>query len=192
MDRKTLLEKGFTEEQVTMLLNDFHEEKNALETQNAKLSKDLEDKSKEVQELIGYKTKVQEIEKSKMTEEDRIAAMRKEAEDILANAKIINNKAQATSILASVGITDENIINDVTSSDNAKTIEAANRLALTFKAMQEETVKKTKEQLSKADITPPGSNNPNNEVMTWEKFEGLSDEDKNKFAEEHPEEFNNL
>ena len=117
----------------------------------------------------------------------------KEAAENLKQSKIIYNKAQAKSILAAVGIEDEDIINDLTTSDEAKTIEAATRIANRFKNMQEETAKKTKEQLANIDITPAGSNKPTaDNVMTWEKFSMLSAEEQDKFANEHPEEFENL
>ena len=193
MDRKTLLEKGFTEEQVTEILNGFHAEKQALEDEKNRLSKELDAKTKEASELAGYKAQIAEIEKSKMTEAEQIAAMKKEAAENLKQSKIIYNKAQAKSILAAVGIEDEDIINDLTTSDEAKTIEAATRIANRFKNMQEETAKKTKEQLANIDITPAGSNKPTaDNVMTWEKFSMMSAEEQDKFANEHPEEFENL
>ena len=193
MDRKTLLEKGFTEEQVTEILNGFHAEKQALEDEKNRLSKELDAKTKEASELATYKAQIAEIEKSKMTEAEQIAAMKKEAAENLKQSKIIYNKAQAKSILAAVGIEDEDIINDLTTSDETKTIEAATRIANRFKNMQEETAKKTKEQLANIDITPAGSNKPTaDNVMTWEKFSMLSAEEQDKFANEHPDEFENL
>ena len=193
MDRKTLLEKGFTEEQVTEILNGFHAEKQALEDEKNRLSKELDAKTKEASELATYKAQIAEIEKSKMTEAEQIAAMKKEAAENLKQSKIIYNKAQAKSILAAVGIEDEDIINDLTTSDETKTIEAATRIANRFKNMQEETAKKTKEQLANIDITPAGSNKPTaDNVMTWEKFSMLSAEEQDKFANEHPDEFEKL
>lgn len=194
MDRKTLLDKGFTEEQVTEILNGFHAEQNALQTQLASMQKDLESRNKEVSELIGYKSQIEEIQKAQMTEAEKIAAQKQEAEEYLAKAKIINNTATAKSILASIGITDEGIINTVVDSDEAKTVEKAQALAAMFKTREEEAVKKAKEELTKIDITPNGSNvQPNaDNVMTWEKFQQLSVEEQTKFENEHPEEFKNL
>ena len=194
MDRKTLLDKGFTEEQVTEILNGFHAEQNAIQEQNAQLIKDLESKNKQVTELIGYKAQVEEIQKAQMSDAEKIAAKRKEADEYLAKAKITNNTATAKSILASIGITDEGIISTVVDSDEAKTIEKANALKTAFVTREEEAAKKAKEELSKIDITPPGSNvQPGaDNAMTWEKYTQLSDEEQAKFATEHPDEFNNL
>ena len=194
MDRKTLLDKGFTEEQVTEILNGFHAEQSAIQEQNAQLIKDLESKNKQVTELIGYKAQIEEIQKAQMSDAEKIAAQKKEAEEYLAKAKITNNTATAKSILASIGITDEGIISTVVDSDEAKTIEKANALKTAFVTREEEAAKKAKEELSKIDITPPGSNvQPNaDNAMTWEKYTQLSDEEQAKFATEHPEEFNNL
>ena len=194
MDRKTLLDKGFTEEQVTEILNGFHAEQSAIQEQNAQLIKDLESKNKQVTELIGYKAQIEEIQKAQMSDAEKIAAQKKGAEEYLAKAKITNNTATAKSILASIGITDEGIISTVVDSDEAKTIEKANALKTAFVTREEEAAKKAKEELSKIDITPPGSNvQPNaDNAMTWEKYTQLSDEEQAKFATEHPEEFNNL
>lgn len=194
MDRKTLLDKGFTEEQVTEILNGFHAEQSAIQAQNAQLVKELENRNKEVTELIGYKAQVEEIQKAKMTESEKLAAMKKEADEYLAKAKITNNTATAKSILASIGITDEGIIGTVVDSDEQKTIEKANALKAAFVSREEEAAKKAREELSKIDITPPGSNSQPgaDNVMTWEKYQQLPEEEQAKFATEHPEEFNNL
>lgn len=193
MDRKTLLEKGFTEEQVTEILNGFHAEKQELEAERNRLSKELETKNAEITELSGYRVQIQELEKEKMTESEKISAMKKEAEDNLNKSKIIYNKAQAKSILVAAGIEDDDILNDITSSDEARTIESATRIANKFTAMRDETAKKTKAELANKDITPPGSNlPPDNNVMTWEKFSNLSAEEQDKFEREHPTEFENL
>ena len=194
MDRKTLLDKGFTEEQVTEILNGFHAEQNAMQEQNKQLIKDLEDKNKQVTELIGYKAQIEEIQKAQMTEAEKIAAQKKEADEYLAKAKITNNTATAKSILASIGITDENIINTVVDSDEAKTIEKANALKLAFTTREEEAAKKAREELSKIDITPPGSNTQPgaDNAMTWEKYQQLPEEEQLKYATEHPKEFENL
>ena len=194
MDRKTLLDKGLTEEQVTEILNGFHAEQNALTEQLTKAQKELESKSKEVTELIGYKAEIDEIHKSQMSEAEKIAAQRKEADEYYAKAKITNNTATAKSILASIGITDEGIISTVVDSDEAKTIERANALKIAFQTREEEAAKKAREELSKLDITPPASNTQPgaDNAMTWEKYQQLSEEEQSKFATEHPDEFNNL
>ena len=91
-------------------------------------------------------------------------------------------------------VTDEGIISTVVDSDEAKTIEKANALKNAFTIREEEAAKKAREAISKIDITPQGSNlQPNaDNVMTWEKFTSLSEEEQNKFEMEHPEEFKNL
>ena len=193
MDRKTLLEQGLTEEQVTKILNDFHNENSAIIAERDKLAQDLTAKTKEATELAGYKAKVEEIEKANLSKEEQIALKEKEIEQKLAEANKITNTAKAKAILSAVGIDDEDIIATVVRTDEAKTIENANKIATRFKAMQEETVKKTTESLQNMDIKPGASNiPPTGGAMTWEKFEGLSQEEQNKFAEEHPEEFANL
>ena len=59
--------------------------------------------------------------------------------------------------------------------------------------MKDETIKKTKEELANVDVKPQISNVDNaNETMTWDKFQNLSQEEQNKFADEHPDEFANM
>ena len=111
----------------------------------------------------------------------------------LANSRKILAKAKAQEILSQVGITDEDIIETVTSDNLDNTIARAQTLANKFKTVTEETVKKTKEEIANLDIKPTQTNIPQGDnVMTLDKFQNLSADEQEKFINEHPEEFEKL
>ena len=86
-----------------------------------------------------------------------------------------------------------NILKSIVTDDEEVTIQNANELLNQFKSFKEETVLKTKEELSSLDIKPAASNSTQDGgAMTWEKFETLSEDEQIKFQEEHPDEFANL
>lgn len=193
MDRKTLLEKGYTEEQVTELLNMFHLDENKEEL--TKVKKELAEATQKMVDYDTMKAKLDAIDKEKMTREEKIAAAEKEATQKLAEANKYLNSTKAKGILIGAGVTGDidKIISRITSEDEASTIESANEIANMIKTMREDTVRKTKEDLANINIKPNPSNVPgDNGVMTWDKFSALSESEQNKFAAEHPDEFAKL
>jgi hypothetical protein len=127
-----------------------------------------------------------------MSEQEKIEADRKEAAKLVSESKKVYAKAKATEILATVGITDEKLINSLVS-DNVELTEAnANIYVENIKNIKESVEKQTREQLSTADLKPNPSNSSNNDGMTWEKFTSLSEEEQSRFEQEHPEEFAKL
>ena len=185
---KTLLGENATEEQVTNFLNEFHNEMKLKDSEISKLNSQLSEKS-DYDEL---KQKLNDIERENMSEQEKIAEMKKQAEKELKEARETKNKAKATEILAGLNLSDD-IINSLVRDDENATIQNATNLKNQIEAMTAETIKKTKEELTTLDVKPNISNvNQQDDSMTWEKFEKLSQEEQNKFAEEHPDEFNNL
>lgn len=195
MDRKTLLEKGYTEEQVTELLNAFHGENGNTQTELLKLQKELEAEKQRLTEFDLIKKQLDEINKEKMTREEKIALQEKEAQEKVVAANKLLNSTKAKSILAEAGITEniDVIVNRITTEDEKSTIESATEIANLFKIKIEETAKKTREEITNLDIKPNPSNVIKNDgAMTWDKFTALSIEEQNKFQSEHPEEFSKL
>lgn len=195
MDRKTLLEKGYTEEQVTELLNAFHSENGNTQTELLKLQKELEAEKQRLAEFDLIKKQLDEINKEKMTREEKIALQEKEAQEKVVAANKLLNSTKAKSILAEAGITEniDVIVNRITTEDEKSTIESATEIANLFKIKIEETAKKTREEITNLDIKPNPSNVIKNDgAMTWDKFTALSIEEQNKFQSEHPEEFSKL
>ena len=95
-------------------------------------------------------------------------------------------------ILAGIPLTDE-IINSLVRDDEQATITNATNLKAQIESLKTETDKKVREELANIDLKPSISNVPQDGgAMTWEKFEGMTIDEQNKFAEEHPDEFANL
>lgn len=189
MDRETLLEKGLTAEQVTAVLDLFHDDdgKNKKTAQeNVDLKKQIADFQTKLANYEEIKEKLDAIEKEKMTDQEKIEAMKKETEKNLAESRIIKNQSKVSSILAEVGITDEDTIKSLVSDDEETSINNANAIAKAFKTMKEETEKKTKEEIQNANVKPNGSNvdpTQKSEVMDRDKFEKLLKENYTKAKE---------
>lgn len=196
MKREELLAKGYTEEQVTEILNMHHADLKAKNDEIAKLNStitknsDLESKYNDVQ------AKLDEINKANMSEQEKLQEREKAIAKKELETQKIYNTAKAKEILTQTGITGEDLdklVSSVLGNDEATTINNATIFLNTLNAMKENTIKATKEELINMNAKPNGSNDPNNDnVMTFDKFKELSVEEQNKFAQEHPEEFNNL
>lgn len=189
MTRQELLDKGFTEEQATIYLNDFH----ALEKSKKELEKEvksLSEKSKDMEEL---QAQIDAINKEKMTEQEKIEALKKETEENYKKSAMILNKAEVKTVLAGHDVSEE-LIDSLVSDDKDKSIANATNLLNTITSIKEKTEKETVETITSANVKPTPSNTDvnNKSTMTWEKFNKLSVEEQNKFAEENPEEFDKL
>lgn len=191
---KKMLGENATDEQVSAVLNSLHQEKSRadnlekqLNAQNL-INQENESKYKELE------SKLDAIEKEKMTEAEKLELQKKETEKNLAESKKILSKAKAQEILSTVGITDEEIIKTVISDNIDNTIASATILANKFKSIQEETIKKTKEELANLDVKPAPSNvsQGEKEEMTLDKFFNMSAQEQEKLISENPELLNNL
>lgn len=192
-EARKILGEGATEEQITNLLNNWHIEESAkvkeLETQVNNLSQE----NSKYSDYDAIKSKLEEINKANMTEQEKLEQMKKETEANLKNSRIIVNTAKAKEILAGLDL-DDDLIKLVVSDDETRTIDSANKLKAKFDSQKDIIAKQTKETLMSADLKPSISNvNPNGDsVMTLEKFSNLPVEEQNKWIEEHPQEFQNL
>ena len=194
MKREDLLAKGFTEEQVTEILNMHHNESQQVNKENERLKGELASVN---EKLAGYSNMEQEYnayKQSQMTEQEKFEAMKKEVAQNLSMSKRVYNEAQAKTILAEIGGVDDTVLNSIVSEDKDKTIANATALVNMFKSREEETIKKTKESIQNLNVLPNPSNVPSGEkaIKTFEDFDALSYEEQVKFAEEHPDEFKNL
>lgn len=189
MTRQELLDKGFTEEQATIYLNDFH----VLNKDKKDLEKKIADFGGKEKELEEVKKTLEAINKEKMTEQEKIDLLKKETEEKHKKASMVLNKAEVKTILAGTNI-DEALIETLVSDDKEKSIANANALLNSITTLKETVAKETREEIANANIKPePGNTDPNNsKAMTWDTFSKLSVEEQNKFAMEKPEEFANL
>ena len=186
--REELLAKGYTEEQVTDLLNMYH-------TQNSEISnlnKQLESKNEIETKYTALQKQLDDINKANMSEQEKFEQMKKETEQNLANSKKIYNKAKAKEILAGYDIEDD-IINSFVTEDETATINGVNLFKTRLDTIIADTTKKVQDNIASIDVRPNASNNPNQDAaMTFEKFSQLSAEEQEKFVTEHPQEFQNL
>lgn len=188
-EARKILGEGATEEQVTNLLNSFH---NAEKVKNDKIAQ-LESQLNNVSDYDDIKKQLDDINKANLSREEQIALKEKEAEKKLANASIILNTTKAKEILSGFDLDDETI-SMLVSDDEAKTINNATKLKEKFDSLKENVAKETKETLTNVDLTPSITNVNQNEKdeMTIEKFMNLSSEEQEKFINENPEKFENL
>lgn len=191
--RKILGEEA-TEEQITNLLNNYHvQESNKVKELETQLN-GLKEESNKYSDYDEIKAKLDEINKASMSEQEKLANEKKEAEEYLSKSKIIYNTAKAKEILAGLELSDD-LISLVVSDDETATINNANKLKEKFDSTKEVVAKETKESLMNADLKPTITNvnqNEENETMTFEKFSKMSASEQEKWISENPEEFENL
>ena len=189
MDRekaRKILGENATEEQVTNLLNSWHLEETAKVKELENQLNGLKEQNSKYSDYDEIKSKLDEINKANMSEQEKLEAQKKEIETNLKNSRIIVNTAKATQILAGLDL-DDDIISLVVSDDEAKTISSANKFKAKFDMQKENVVKQTKESLANVDLTPTITNvNQNENIMSFDKFNSLSADEQNKWLEENP------
>ena len=185
---KGIIGEGATEEQVSSILNAFHSDIEAKEKEISSLNSKLQKQN----DYDAIKNELEEIHKANMSEQEKLEEQKKEIAKNLHDSKIIVNTAKAKEILAGLTLSDD-IISSLVRDDEEATITNATNLKTQIESLKQETDKKVREELANIDLKPSISNVPQDGgAMTWDKFEGMSLEEQNKFAEEHPDEFANL
>lgn len=168
-EAKRILGENATEEQISNLLNSFHNSLKAKEDENRSLKSKL-DSQKDYETI---KAELDEINKSKMSESERIAEREKEVEEKLSKANKILNSAQAKNILADYGLSDE-VIEKLVSDDEATTINNANLFKTQLDSYKENITKNVKSEIASMDIKPTQTNIPQETGMTKEKFSSMT------------------
>lgn len=187
---KQILGEGATEEQITNTLNALHNKTNALRQEN----ESLKAQNSKYSDYDSIKAQLDTINKNNMTIEEQMKADREEIAKNLRESKLIKNKAKVLEVLAGRDIDDE-LIDSIVSEDENASVAKAQKLVAKLDSIIEDTKKQTEESIANLNVKPNMSNkdpNANNDKMTWEKFSKLSQEEQNKFANENPEEFENL
>lgn len=190
MERKDLLEKGYNEEQVTEILNLLHSEK----ANSTKLQKDLDKANSTIADLSKVKEDFSKLQKTQLSEQEQLEAMKKEIAEQLKQSKLIRSRAEAKNVFAEIGGVDDKILESIATEDFEQTKVNAQALVDLIKARDEETIKKTKEGLLNANVLPntkpnvntEGGNNVDN-TMTKEQFNKLSRAEKSKIYLENKE-----
>lgn len=193
MQRESLIEKGYSEEQVTELLDLFHKNNNQTKVDNDNLKneinklKDFESKYNDLQKQM------EEINKSKMTEQEKIEAEKKEAEDFLNKSKVIYNTAKAKDILAGYDV-DDTLINSLVTNDEQSTIANANLLKSKLDNVQESVAKKVREEIANLNAKPSPSNvsNQGDDIMTKDKFMSMSMAEQKKWKDANLDQYHTM
>lgn len=193
MKREDLLAKGYTEEQVTDILNTLHSVSKDKDKQIADLQSEVLTKGEFETKYNAAQHQLDEMNKANMTEQEKFEAMKKEAETNLRNSKIIVNKAKAKEILSGLDI-DESLIDTLVSEDEQATINNANLLKNRFTTFKDTVEKQTRESITNLNVKPETTNVPQQDdgVMTLDKFYKMSNEEQIKFVNENPEAIQNL
>lgn len=185
-EARKILGEDATEEQITNLLNNYHIQESSKVKELENQLNGLKEQNSKYSDYDEIKSKLDEINKANMSEQEKLEAQKKEIETNLKNSRIIVNTAKAKEILAGLDL-DDDIISLVVSDDEAKTISSANKLKAKFDMQKENVVKQTKESLANVDLTPTITNvNQNENIMSFDKFNSLSAEEQNKWLEENP------
>lgn len=194
-DAKKILGEGATDEQITSLLNAFHSKNAELEKATSEVSKYKSELEAIQKQSDSYKVELDKINTANLTKEEQLAKREEAIAKKEAETSLINNKAKVKEKLAGLNLDSESLeklVDTITTSDGDKSLANADVYMNTFNSMREKTIQSTKEELINVNPKPVASNNPNSNVMTWEKFKGLSQEEQTKFQSEHPQEFANL
>ena len=186
MKREELLAKGYTEEQVTDLLNTFH----SINSENKLLKNEVEGKQDLINQNLELQRQIDEINKANMSEQEKVEAMKKETEKNLAESRKVYNKAKVKEVLAGYDVEDE-LINSLVTDDEKVSLNSANILKSRLDTIIANTTKKVQDNIASLDVKPTASNVPQeSEVMTFEKFSHLSAAEQEKFIAENPDTFN--
>lgn len=184
MRREELLEKGYTEEQVTDILNTYHQ-------LNAETKKANDEAAHIKEQAVALQKQLDDIKKANMSEQEKYEQMKKETELNLANSKKIYNKAKVKEILAGYDIEDD-IINSFVSEDENSSINGANLFKARLDTIIANTTKKVEEKISNIDVKPNPTNIPQDTGMSKEKLSKMTMTEQLEFKRANPEAYENL
>lgn len=191
-EAKKILGENATEEQITNFLNNYHINENAKLKELQDQVNALKSENSKYSDYDTIKSKLTQIEQANMTEQQKLDQMKQEYEKNLRESRIIVNKAKAKEILAGENI-DEKLIENFVDDNLESTIAKVTMFKQTLTNLKDSVAKQTKESLVNADLKPSIPNvNPNQDVMTLEKFGNMSAEEQNKWLQENPNGLENL
>lgn len=188
MKREDLLAKGYSEEQVTDLLNMYHTQN----TEISNLNKKLESKSELEKQNAELQKQIDSINREKLTEQEKLELAKQETEKNLKESRKIYNKAKVKEILAGYDIEDD-IINSFVTEDENTSINGANLFKARLDTIIANTTKSVQDKISSLDVKPTPTNIPQESTgMTREKFNKMSMTEQVEFKRENPEAYENL
>lgn len=185
-EAKKILGENATEEQITNFLNNYHLNENAKMKELQDQLNALKNENSKYSDYDTIKTKLNEIEQANMTEQQKLEQMKQETEKNLRESRIIVNTAKAKEILAGEVI-DDKLIESLVDDNLENTIAKATMFKQTLTNLKDSVAKQTKESLVNADLKPSIPNvNPNENVMTFDKFANMSADEQNKWLQDNP------
>ena len=189
MKREELLAKGYTEEQVTDLLNTFH----SINKENDRLKGELLSKSELENKYNEAQRKLDDINKANLSVQEQMELDKKETAKNLAESKKILNKAKASQVLSGLDIDDE-IIDNLVTEDEATTLKNANLLKEKFDIFRDTVEKQTRANITSLDVKPNPTNIPQGgeDVMTVEKFKSMTLTEQVFWKRENADEYRQL
>lgn len=192
---KTILGEGATEEQITALLNAFHAQNSELEKANAEVNRYKSELENAQKQNDSYKSELDKINTASLTKEEQLAKREEAIAKREQETNLIYNRAIVKDKFAGLGLDSkelDSLVDSIATGDETKSLATADIFVNTFNSMRESTIKSTKEELINTNVKPVASNNTDSNVMTWDKFKALSQDEQTKFQKEHPTEFANL
>ena len=192
---KTILGEGATEEQITALLNAFHAQNSELEKANAEVNRYKSELENAQKQNDSYKSELDKINTASLTKEEQLAKREEAIAKREQETNLIYNRAIVKDKFAGLGLDSkelDSLVESIATGDETKSLATADIFVNTFNSMRESTIKSTKEELINTNVKPVASNNTDSNVMTWDKFKALSQDEQTKFQKEHPTEFANL
>lgn len=189
MKREELLAKGYTEEQVTDLLNTFH----SINKENDRLKGELLSKSELENKYNEAQRKLDDINKANLSVQEQMELDKKETAKNLAESKKILNKAKASQVLSGLDI-DDVIIDNLVTEDEATTLKNANLLKEKFDNFRDTVEKQTRANITSLDVKPNPTNIPQGgeDVMTVEKFKSMTLTEQVFWKRENADEYRQL
>lgn len=178
LKREDLLQKGYSEEQISDLLNLFHTDRQsdlakmtALETEKNEISSKFQAVNSELQQMKNANLSEQEMIDQKLKEAEEKVRLASEKQK---DANKIYNKAKVKEILAEYNLNDE-LIDTLVTDDEVTTLKNANNWKSAIESMNESVTKKVKEQITNKDVRPTQTNVPQGEdIMTKDKLLKMS------------------
>lgn len=189
MKREELLAKGYTEEQVTDLLNTFH----SINKENDRLKGELLSKSELENKYNEAQRKLDDINKANLSVQEQMELDKKETAKNLADSRKILNRAKASQVLSGLDIDDE-IIDNLVTEDEATTLRNATKLKEKFDVFRDTVEKQTRANITNLDVKPNPTNIPQGgeDVMTVEKFKSMTLTEQVFWKRENADEYRQL
>ena len=160
----------------------------AVEANKSKLMADINLLNGKIEELSSYKTKYEEYENSKLTEQQKIEKMQKEAQEMLKKAKVVSNTAIVKNLFAEAelkGNEIDELVASIVSDDEKVSRESAQKHITLLKKVAED-IAKTQYNSALNNMPKLKQDDGASATVTLEQFQKMSFSEKLKLKSENP------